>query len=52
MRFDEITDVLLNISFLLLKNETGPLKDNDTFFVCIWKHASLSFVNSWALNKR
>ena len=35
MRFDEITDVLLNISFLLLKNETGLLKDNDTFFVCI-----------------
>lgn len=34
MRFDEITDVLLNISFLL-KNETGLLKDDDTFFVFI-----------------
>lgn len=34
MRFDEITDVLLNISLLLLKDEAGLLKDNDTFFVC------------------
>lgn len=35
MRFNKITDVLLNVSFMLSKNGTALFKGNDRFCVCV-----------------